>query len=346
MNIVVLSGGISPERDVSLTSSSLIANALMRKGNRVLLVDVYEGIPEGTKISTDLFRSDCKYEYKVTDSIPDLDAVKARNGGREALIGPGVLEVCSLADVVYIGLHGAMGENGQLQATLDNFGIKYTGSGYIGSLLAMDKDLTKKLISLAGVPSPRGILCNLRDSDVRSKIIEFGLPCVIKPCSCGSSVGVSIIESEDELDAALDFAAKYENSILVEQKITGRELTVGILDRTVLPAIEIIPKSGYYDYKNKYQSGMTDELCPAPITKEQYDMLADYTLRIFDTLKLRGYARMDYIMTENNEAYCLEANTLPGMTPTSLLPQMAAAIGIEYDDLCEKIVEMAMLPKT
>lgn len=342
MNIVVLAGGISPERDVSLTSACLISNALMKKGHKVLLVDVYEGIADTEKISKELFRNDYNYEYKVADSIPDLEAVMQKNGNRKELIGPGVLEICRLADVVYIGLHGAMGENGQLQATLDNFGIRYTGSGYVGSLLAMDKDLTKKLIGMAGVPSPGGILCNLKKDNIAKKISEIGLPCVIKPCSCGSSVGVSIVENESELSQALEFAAKYEDEVLLEKKIVGREFTVGILEDRVLPAIEIIPKSGYYDYKNKYQSGMTTEICPAQITDKQYEKMADYTRKAFKALRLRGYARMDYIMTANDEIYCLEANTLPGMTPTSLLPQMAAAVGIEYESLCEKIVQMAL----
>ena len=342
MNIVVLAGGISPERDVSLTSAALIANALTKSGHKVCLVDVYEGLAEGIAPSMELFRSEGNYTYKVDESIPDLDAVIARNGGRKALIGPGVLDICALADVVYIGLHGAMGENGQLQATLDNYGIRYTGSGYIGSLLAMDKDLTKKLLSLEGIPTPEGVLCDLKTDDIRAMVKGVGLPCVIKPCSCGSSVGVSIIENEAELEAALDFAMKYEDKVLIEKKIVGREMTVGILDGEVLPAVEIIPKSGYYDYKNKYQSGLTEEICPAPITKAEADKMADYTRRAFAALKLRGLARIDYILTSEGEAVCLEANTLPGMTPTSLLPQEAAALGIGYVELCDRIVKIAL----
>ncbi len=342
MNIVVLAGGISPERDVSLTSAALIANALTRSGHRVCLLDVYEGLPNGTQPSEALFSNRGDYTYKVEEAIPDLEAVIARNGGRRALIGPGVLETCMLADVVYIGLHGAMGENGQLQATLDNFGIKYTGSGYIGSLLAMDKDITKKLLSVEGVPTPEGVMCDLSRDDIRAMVKKVGLPCVIKPCSCGSSVGVSIIENEAELEAALAFAEKYEDKVLIEKRIVGRELTVGILDGVVLPPVEIIPKNGYYDYKNKYQSGLTEEICPADITEAQFAKLSDYTGRVFSALKLRGLARVDYILTDDGEAVCLEANTLPGMTPTSLLPQEAAAVGIGYDELCDKIVKMAL----
>lgn len=342
MNIVVLAGGISPERDVSLTSAALISNALIKKGHKVALVDVYEGLDSGVSPSPELFVDEGNYTYKVEEAIPDLDAVIRRNGGRKALIGPGVLELCALADVVYIGLHGAMGENGQLQATLDNYGIKYTGSGYIGSLLAMDKDIAKKLLSIEGIPTPPGVLCRPDRKEASEAAHKMGFPCVIKPCSCGSSVGVSIIENEEELDAALCFAEKYEDSILVEKRIVGREMTVAILDGEVLPAVEIIPKNGYYDYKNKYQSGMTTEICPAPIAEAEFEKMADYTRRAFSALKLRGLARMDYILTEDGEAYCLEANTLPGMTPTSLLPQAAAAVGIGYEELCDKIVKMAL----
>ncbi len=342
MNIVVLAGGISPERDVSLTSAALVSNALTKSGHKVCLLDVYEGLPKGKMPSMELFSAEGNYTYKVDESIPDLEAVIARNGGRKALIGPGVLEVCALADVVYMGLHGGIGENGQLQATLDNYGIKYTGSGYIGSLLAMDKDLAKKILSVEGVPTPRGVLCDLKKDDIREMVKKIGLPCVIKPCSCGSSVGVSIIENEAELDSAIEFAEKYEDKVLIEEKIVGREMTMGILDGVVLPAVEIIPKSGYYDYKNKYQSGMTEEICPAPITNEEHEKMADYTRRAFATLQLRGYARIDYILTEDGEAVCLEANTLPGMTPTSLLPQEAAAVGMDYVALCDKIVNIAL----
>ena len=342
MNIVVLAGGISPERDVSLTSAALIANALTKSGHKVCLVDVYEGFSEGIVPSMELFSAEGNYTYKVEESIPDLDAVIARNGGRKALIGPGVLEICALADVVYMGLHGGIGENGQLQATLDNYGIRYTGSGYIGSLLAMDKDITKRMLAVEGIPTPPGVLCDLKTDDIRRMVEKVGLPCVIKPCSCGSSVGVSIIENETELEAAIEFALKYEDKVLIEKKIVGREMTVGILDGEVLPAVEIIPKNGYYDYKNKYQSGLTEEICPAHITAEEFEKMADYTRRAFSALKLRGLARIDYILTKDGEAVCLEANTLPGMTPTSLLPQEAAAVGIGYVELCDKIVRIAL----
>lgn len=339
MKIIVLAGGLSPEREVSLTSGSLIANALMERGHRVALVDVYVGL-DGEPVWRG--RGDEAYHATVAETVPDLEAVKASCGGREALIGPGVLAACHEADVVFIALHGAMGENGQLQATLDNFGIKcYTGSGYIGSLLAMDKDITKRMLTLAGVANAPWILFDAAHDDAARIKAEIGLPCVVKPCSCGSSVGVSIVENEAELDAALDFARAYEPLVLVEKKIVGREFSIAILDGEALPAIEIIPKSGFYDYKNKYQGGCTTEICPAELTADEAARLADAAKRVFAALRLDNYARIDFILDAEGTFWCLEANTLPGMTPMSLMPQEAAAVGIPYGELCERIAQLA-----
>jgi len=334
MNITVLAGGLSPERDVSLTSGSLIANALRRKGHRVALVDVYLGARESDLAS--LFISEEQPAYRVAETEPDLNKLKAESGNGEALIGPNVIDLCHMADVVFLALHGAMGENGQLQATLDCFGIKYTGTGYVGSTLAMDKDISKKLMVEAGVPTARSITVTKGSDSIGEILSEVGLPCVIKPCSCGSSVGVSIVHDEKELADALAAAFSYENRILVEKKIVGREMTVGILQGKTLPPVEIIPKCGFYDYKNKYQSGMTDEICPPDITEAEGKILSDAALRVAEVLRLGTYGRVDFILSEGIP-YCLEANTLPGMTPLSLLPREAAAEGIPYDDLCEII---------
>ena len=311
----------------------------MARGHETALVDVYEGI-DGAPVWRRL--GDGDYHASVAETVPDLEAVKARCGGREALIGPGVLEACRAADVVFIALHGAMGENGQLQATLDNFGIKcYTGSGYIGSLLAMDKDITKRMLTLAGVANAPWILFDAAHDDIARVKAEIGLPCVVKPCSCGSSVGVSIVETEQELADAMAFARAYEPLVLVERKIVGREFSIGILDGVALPAIEIIPKSGFYDYKNKYQGGCTTEICPAPLTADEAERLADAAKRVFAALRLDNYARIDFILDAEGTFWCLEANTLPGMTPMSLMPQEAAAAGIPYGELCDRIVQLA-----
>ena len=341
MKILVLAGGYSPERDVSLTSGSLIANALCGEGHRVCLADVYLG----TELSSDIdsmFNTEQKAVHKVSNTVPDLDDLKLQSGNGAALIGRGIIELCLAADVVFLALHGAMGENGQLQATLDNYGVKYTGSGYVGSLLAMDKDISKKMFVGAGVNTPEWMYVSAKDASVEEIEEKIGYPMVVKPCSCGSSVGISMADNRAELERALDIAAAYEDKILIEKKIEGRELTVGILDGEVLPVIEIIPTEGFYDYTNKYQAGKTLEICPAEISEQLLLAVSEQTVLAFDALRLSGYSRFDFIVDGSGKPWCLEANTLPGMTPTSLLPQMAAAKGMSYGELCCKIVELAL----
>lgn len=341
MKIVVLAGGFSPEREVSLSSGSLIANSLMRSGHEVVLVDVYLGIRDPAEAA---FRTSGEYRHVISDVAPDLEALRAQSGNGDALIGPGVIELCRMADITFLALHGGMGENGQLQATLDTFGIRYTGSGYIGCMLAMDKGLTKELLRRASLPTPHGITVRISEGDAVEQILaQIGVPCVVKPSSCGSSVGVSIVEDEASLRAALCEAAKWEDSVLVEEKIVGREFSVGILEGKALPPIEIIPKSGFYDYRNKYQSGMTEEICPAQLTEAENAAIASQAEAVFSVLRLNGYARIDFVLSEKDGVfYCLEANALPGMTPISLLPQEAAAAGIPYDALCERIAHMPL----
>ena len=286
-----------------------------------------------------LFRSDETYEHHVGEAVPDLDALKRETGNGEALIGANVLKICAMADRVVLALHGAMGENGQLQATLDTHGIRYTGSGYAGSLLAMDKDISKRLFRLAGVPTPDWVEFDVAEGSVDDLIAQIGLPCVVKPLDCGSSVGVSIVDTRDALLLALAEAGKWGRRVLVEKKITGRELTVGILGDLALPAVEIIPESGFYDYKNKYQ-GTTREVCPAEIDEKIAKRAAELSRLAFAALRLDGYARFDFMLDRDGGLWCLEANTLPGMTPTSLLPMAASAVGISYGELCERILEI------
>lgn len=345
MKIVVLAGGLSPERDVSLSSGSLIANSLMSSGHEVLLLDVYEGF-HTDKDFNDLFYSiaDGKhYEYWIPEVAPDLEELKRKNGNNGAMIGENVLALCMFADVVFIALHGAMGENGRLQATLDNYGVKYTGTGYIGSLLAMDKDLTKKLLRGAGFATAEWILYNTASDNPSIIKEEIGFPCVVKPLSNGSSIGVSIVSNASDLMESINSAALYESAVLIEKKIEGREFSVGILNGESLPVIEIIPKTGFYDYKNKYQSGLTIEECPASLSEDLTRNIQTIALNIHQLLRLGSYSRIDFILSDNNEFYCLEANTLPGMTPNSLIPQEALAYGISYDKLCEMIALSAMI---
>ena len=339
MKIVVLAGGYSPEREVSLSSGSLIANALMERGHRVLLLDVYEGMASLPDDPEALFLKNGHYEYTVKEAVPDLVALKKRVDNGEALVGCHVTELCRLADKVFLALHGSMGENGQLQAYLDSCGIRYTGSGYVGCTLAMDKDISKRLFRDAGVPTPRWYCYRPKTDALDALLSCVNYPCVVKPCGGGSSVGVSMADTEAELKAALEEAAKWEDMILVEQKITGREFTMGILDGETLPPVEIIPQEGFYDYKNKYQ-GTTKEICPAELPRETVEEMSRLTKLGFATLRLKHYARFDFLLDGDGQLWCLEANALPGMTPTSLLPQEAAAAGISYPALCERLLKL------
>lgn len=336
MNIIVLAGGLSPERDVSLSSGSLIANALMEKGHSVLLYDVYEGSVDGTE--TFRTKQDVPYTYTIPETEPDLAALKAKYGNRASLIDDNLISVCKKADIVFIALHGAIGENGQLQATLDCHGIRYTGSSYAGCLLAMDKDLSKRLLRQAGIPTADWVLLEHEIPDT----CPLPFPCVVKPCSNGSSIGVSIVHNDEEFQQAMQYAHTQEARVLVERFIAGREFSAGILGDKPLPVIEIVPKVGFYDYKNKYQSGMTEEICPAILTEEQTTTVQKLALAVHRTLMLRTYSRIDFILGDDGNFVCLEANTLPGMTPNSLLPQEAAAVGIPYPDLCVYLVEQAL----
>lgn len=343
MKIVVLSGGLSPEREVSLSSGSLIAAALVRNGHSVCLIDLYTG--RGIDGATPAFSREPIEPYVVSRAVPDLEALKAETGNGDRRIGDGVLPLCHEADCVFVALHGDVGENGQLQALLDMEGIRYTGSGYEGSLLAMDKDLSKQILTRAGVPTPPWVLCSISDgvSAVADRIErEIRYPCVIKPCAGGSSVGVSMPMNRTELEEAVANATVFEDTVMAERRIVGRELTVSILGGRVLPPVEIIPLCGFYDYENKYQSGKTREICPAELTDSELDALYAVTKQGFDALRLRHYARLDFILDEDGIPWCLEANTLPGMTPTSLLPQAAAAVGITYDELCERMVRLSI----
>ncbi len=341
MKVVVLAGGLSPEREVSLCSGSLIANALMQKGHRVLLLDVYTGLSELPADLDGLFVTDRTYRHDISPEVPELEALKAATGNGDALIGKNVLKLCRAADCVFLALHGGMGENGQLQATLDTHGIRYTGSGYLGCSLAMDKEISKRLFCTAGIPTPEWMYFDTETDSIDTLLDTVGLPCVVKPCGCGSSVGVSMADTRSELSAALADAAKWGSCVLVEKKIVGRELTVGILDGVALPPVEILPAEGFYDYQNKYR-GNTRELCPAPLPPELTQRMAELAQRGFEVLRLEGYARLDFLLDAAGELWCLEANSLPGMTPASLLPQEAAAAGISYPDLCERILSLAL----
>ena len=343
MNIVVLCGGLSMERNVSLSSGTLICGALRKLGHRAVMVDMFYGLEDFDVEPARLFETlPPLAEVSVSEQAPDLEAVRlSRRWQSPSKVGRGVFELCAQADVVFLALHGACGEDGRIQAALDLMGVPYTGSGYLGSAIAMDKDLTKQLVRGAGVKTPQWRLLYYRDSQIEALCGELKLPCVVKPVDSGSSIGVAIAHSREELEKALR-----ENvglgRVIVEQYVIGREIQVGVLQGKALPSIEIIPRDGFYDYRNKYQAGAAVEICPAPVEPEIERMLGATALKVHKLLELQTYSRTDFIITEAGEIYFLEINTLPGMTPTSLVPQEAAAAGIDYNTLCQIIVDEAV----
>lgn len=343
MKIVVLAGGYSPEREVSLCSGSLIANALIKNGHRVILWDLSKDIEDEMSME-DLFlskESSKRYHHEI-QTKETIFLTNESSTQNFSMIGKGVLSLCQSVDVVFMALHGSIGENGKLQAVFNLMGIRYTGSGYLGSILAMDKGVTKQLLTQEGIKTPKWI--SLKESDTNVDKVEelIGYPCVVKPASCGSSIGVKIVKNQGALIQALTEARHYEEHVIIEEMIVGREFSVGILDSKTLPAIEIIPQSGFYDYKNKYEVGLTSEICPANISKELEEKLEEIALDVHKTLQLGYYSRVDLMTNYKDEVFVLEANTLPGMTPTSLLPQEAKVVGINYEELCEKILVSAL----
>ena len=338
MKIVVLAGGISTERDVSLSSGRGVYNALKERGHQVILLDVflgYEGDPENI---FELDRDWVKDVAPVSEVAPDIEKVKAlRKKPSNILFGDHVIEICQMADIVFMALHGDCGENGKVQAVFDLFGIKYTGTDSFSSALAMDKSITKQLFLQNGVPTPKSHLLTGKDDPYKP---EF--PCVVKVSGGGSSVGVYIVQNEKEYADAVQEAFRYDAKVLVEQYIKGREFTDCVIEGKPYPVVEIAPVSGFYDYKNKYQAGSTVETCPAKISDELTKKIQDTALKAYQVLGIKTYARMDVLMDENGDVYCLEANTLPGMTPTSLIPQEAAVLGISYGELCELIIEISL----
>lgn len=338
MKVVVLAGGTSTERDVSLITGSGIYKALKKNGHQAILLDVYLGYEGNTE---DVFTRDYDWTENISaisEQNPDLEKIKAmRPDGDKNFFGPNVLSLCREADAVFMALHGANGEDGKIQACFELMGIPFTGTDFVSAAMAMDKGITKDLFKAYDIPTPVGI--RLKKGETEKVQVPF--PCIVKACCGGSSVGVCIARNEDEYKAAKEEAFSYDNEVVIEQYITGREFSVGVMDGEALPVIEIAPKQGFYDYKNKYQAGSAVETCPAEISPEKTKEMQEIAVRVFQALRLKNYARMDFMMDGEEKLYCLEANTLPGMTPTSLLPQEAAALGISYEALCEKILKQA-----
>jgi D-alanine-D-alanine ligase len=336
VRITVLMGGTSSERDVSLASGLRIAEALRSRGHAVRAIDTAKG--ELSQADEQRMLSE-----RVVKQLPPTPDELARMNAESLADTAARLPKRGDCDVAFLALHGGRGEDGTIQALLDLAGVPYTGSGHLPSALAMDKDLSKHLFRAHAVGTANWMMATDQAAPPGTASVErtLGWPVIVKPSKQGSTVGLSIVKQASDLAAAIAEAFEHDDEVMIEQFIAGRELTVGILGGEALPVGEIIPKHEIYDYECKYTAGMAEEIFPAPLTAEQTAEVQAQARRAFTALKLGGCARIDFRMSSAGEFYCLEANTLPGMTATSLIPQAAAAAGIPFPELCERIAQLA-----
>jgi D-alanine-D-alanine ligase len=329
MKIAVLFGGTSAERDVSVASGVQVAKGLLEAGHEVLAFDTARGALSSAEQQRLLAGG-------IAPVPPARENLSASATTAALVTGKELREV----DVVFLALHGGTGEDGTIQAFLDLAGIPYTGSGHLGSANAMDKDIAKRLFRVAGVPTPEWLMAPVEPAEAGSRL---GYPAVVKPNKQGSTIGLTVVSHPAELAAAIELAQRYDDEVMVEQYIKGREFTVGILQDRALAVGEIIPSNaGIFDYESKYQAGGAQEIFPADLTPDETATLQNQALNAHRALKLRDYSRVDFRRDSRGNFWCLEVNTLPGMTATSLLPQSAQAVGISFPELCDRICRLAM----
>jgi D-alanine-D-alanine ligase len=330
MRVTVLTGGATAERTVAFASASQIVAALRSRQHDVHVVDTCTGLLDDAEESNVLGGA----VGTTPPSVAELEEQERK------MLSEGLAELAVIrgSDVLFLALHGGAGEGGTLQAILDVIGVPYTGSGQLGSALAMDKDLSKRLFRAAGVPVPAWFMAPVAPEDVKTGL---GWPVIVKPSKQGSSVGLTLVRKPAELDAGVELARRYDDEVMVEQFIPGRELTVGVLGDVPLPVGEIVPKHELFDYESKYTPGMSVETFPAAIATRLARQLQEYALVAHRALKLGGYSRIDFRVSPDDDIFCLEANSLPGMTRTSLYPQAARAAGIEFPEMCEQICKLA-----
>jgi D-alanine-D-alanine ligase len=330
MKIAVLFGGTSEERDVSIASAAQIIPVLRDLGHHVFAVDTATGrlgpAQERQLLST------------AVAAAPPSDTEIARVRGGALALSPAAFDFRD-ADVVFLALHGGAGEDGRIQAVLDLAGMAYTGSNHIASAAAMDKDLSKRLFRSVGVPTPDWLMAPATSDTVGDAL---GWPVVVKPNKQGSTVGLGVVREAAQLQNAIDNALSFDDEVMLERFIPGREFTVGVLDGVALPAGEIIAPGEVFDYESKYQAGGAREVFPADIPAAEAAVLHDYALRAHRVLKMGAYSRTDFRRDSAGAFWCLEANSLPGMTATSLLPQAAKAAGIEFPELLDRICRGAL----
>lgn len=327
MKVAVLMGGRSSERLISLKTGSGIAQALRALGHDVTSIDAADGTP----LPAGREESDARAP-EVVRELPGADALKVA-------IAPAV----RVADVVLIALHGPGGEDGSVQGLLEYAGKVYTGSGVMASALALDKARSKVMFQHAGVPTPRWTVVRAYDPEPRIDAHALGgFPLVVKPNLEGSTVGLSIVREAEGLPAALRLAAAYGEEILVEEYIPGRELTVAVLEDEAFPVVEIVPRDGFYDYEHKYTKGMSEYFCPADLPAVVEARARELGLRAAQALGCRGVSRVDFRLSPAGECFCLEVNTIPGMTPLSLVPMAARTRGMSYEQLVGRMLELAL----
>lgn len=330
LKVAVLFGGSSEERDVSIASGAQVIQALRSAGHQVLAVDTASGLL-GAEEERRLLAS------KVKEVPPDSDSLAIIRSGKQSLLSAGEL---AGVDVFFLALHGGTSEDGTLQALLDAGGFAYTGSGHLASAMAMDKDVAKRLFLAAGVETASWLMAPASEEAVRE---QLGFPLVVKPNSQGSTVGLSIVHSQAELQPAIELAGRYGDEVMLERFVAGREVTVGVLDDQALPVGEILlGGQEVFDYEHKYQAGAVREVFPADLPPAIAAVAQRLALKVHRALKLSGYSRIDFRLDEQGRLWCLEVNTLPGMTATSLLPQAAAAAGIGFAELCERICRLGI----
>jgi D-alanine-D-alanine ligase len=330
MKIAVLFGGTSEERDVSIASAAQIIPALRDLGHQVFAVDTATG------------RLGPAQERRLLSAavapVPPSDAEIARMRRGAMALSPVAFDFRE-ADVVFLALHGGAGEDGRIQAMLDLAGMAYTGSNHIASAVAMDKDLSKRLFRSVGVPTPDWLMAPV---SVAAAGAALGWPLVVKPNKQGSTVGLSVVREPAQLPDAVDRALRSDDEVMLERFIPGREFTVGVLEGVALPVGEIIPPGEVFDYASKYQTGGAREVFPADLPAAESMLIQDYARRVHGVLKLGAYSRADFRRDDSGGFWCLEANSLPGMTATSLLPQAAKAAGIEFPELLDRICNGAL----
>jgi len=331
VKVAVLTGGTSAERDVALASGLQVAAALRSLHHAVDVVDLATGyVPPEHEAAL--------LPGGIGREPPPLARLKELERGMLSA-GLGELPAIRDADVVFVALHGGQGEDGTVQAVLDVIGVPYTGSGHLASALAMDKDLSKRVVRDNGLAVPAWLMTPATAEDVTRAV---GFPCVVKPSKQGSSVGLTLVKRAADLAAAVELALRYDDEVMIEQFVPGRELTVGILGDRALPVIEIVPKHEMFDYECKYQPGMSEEICPAPIPADLAARAQDAALRVHRCLKLSGYSRADFRVGSGDDVLFLEANTLPGVTAASLIPKAARAAGMSFPAFTEAACRLAL----